>query len=743
MPTPLRVLLLEHQPADAELVIRHLRSAGFEPFWHRVETEKEYLENLSPELDIILADYSLPRFDSLRALSTLREKKLDTPFVIITSSINEEIAVECIKQGASDYLLKDRLSRLGHAVERALREKGLRDGKRQAEEALRESEERYARTARGTNDGLWDWDLVTGKVYYSPRWKAMLGFAEDEIPGVAEEWLGRLNPNEKALIEQEIERHIRELSPHFELEYRLLHKDGKYRWMLCRGMVASDAMGAPLRVSGSQTDITKQKETEEQLLHDALHDAVTGLPNRALFMDRLGQALERTKRHKRHLFAVILLDLDRFKVVNDSLGSMLGDQLLKEMGRRLETCIRTVDTVARLGGDEFTLLLGDIKEASDAIRTAERIQEKLSAPFNLGGNEVFVTASIGIAPSVMGYERPEHLLRDAGIAMHRAKSRGKACHQVFDVVMHEHAVAQLRLETDLRRAVETQSFGVHYQPIVSMATGRLAGFEALVRWQHPERGLLFPDEFIAVAEETGLIIGLDRCVLRAACRQMRVWQDLFPNRPPLTISVNLSAKQFAQPDVVEHVKQVLTETGLSPGSLKLEITETVIMSSIDNVTSVLKELRELGVEIHLDDFGTGYSSLSYLHRFPIDVLKIDRSFVRRMGANGKNSEIAMTIITLAHNMGMAVVAEGVETEEQLRQLKSLGCEFAQGFFYSEAVDYLAAENMIHSPLGGAALPSRTVESIGDHRRTAAQGARPNSRAKSRLALRAARSSGQL
>jgi diguanylate cyclase (GGDEF)-like protein len=387
------------------------------------------------------------------------------------------------------------------------------------------------------------------------------------------------------------------------------------------------------------------------------------------------------------------MDLDRFKLINDSLGHMIGDRLLIGVANRLEGCTRSGDTVARLGGDEFTVLLDDIKDIADATSMAERIYAELKEPFNLDGHDVFTSASIGIALSTLNYVKPDDLLRDANTAMHRAKSQGKARHQIFDDTMHSHAVELLKLETDLQRMRVCEEYRVHYQPIISLETGRVTGFEALVRWQHPERGLIFPDEFISVAEETGMIVSLDRWVLREACRQTAKWQKQFPG---LTISVNLSPKQFLHADLIKEVERILDETGLAPTCLKLEITENVLMSNAESVQQILSQIRDLGIELYLDDFGTGYSSLSYLHRFPIDVLKIDRSFISRIGAEGENSEIARAIVTLAHGMGLSVIAEGIEKDEQLFALRSLSCKYGQGNLFSMPVAVDKAEKLIVS-----------------------------------------------
>lgn len=434
------------------------------------------------------------------------------------------------------------------------------------------------------------------------------------------------------------------------------------------------------------------QESKDHFRHAAFHDALTGLPNRALLADHLKLAIERAKRREDHLFAVLFLDLDRFKNINDSLGHTIGDQLLVAIARRVEGCLRPMDTVARLGGDEFAILLDGLEDFSQVIHVAERVQDELMKPFNLMGHEVYTSASIGIAHSTTGYDQPENILRDADIAMYRAKDNGKARYELFDTVMHTRAVALLKLENDLRRAIERQEFEVYYQPIVSLETDQIAGFEALVRWVHPERGLVSPDEFIPLAEETGLIMEIGHWVLHESCRQMRQWQLSFQR--PLVLSVNLSGKQFIQPNLIGQVKDILKKTNFDPRLLRLEITESVVMENAEAAAAMLHQLRDLGAHLSIDDFGTGYSSLSYLHRFPVSTLKIDRSFIGRMGEGGENSEIVRTIMTLASNLGMEVVAEGIETEEQLSQLRALKCEYGQGYLFSRPVDANTAALMI-------------------------------------------------
>jgi diguanylate cyclase (GGDEF)-like protein len=446
-----------------------------------------------------------------------------------------------------------------------------------------------------------------------------------------------------------------------------------------------DGHTQPLHLIFQIQDITDRKRAEEQLLHDAFHDALTGLPNRALFMDHVKMAIQRSRRSGNRLFAALFLDLDRFKIINDSLGHMVGDQLLVGIAHRLEMCLRPGDTVARLGGDEFTILLEDLATSDDALDVARRVQEAVTQPFNIGGHEVFTTASIGIALSNTGYERAEDLLRDADTAMYRAKLLGKKRHVVFDKEMHDRAMELLQIETDLRRAISRKEFFLNYQPIVSLETGKVSSFEALVRWRHPERGLVMPSEFIPVAEETGLIVPLGLWVLNEACRQMHEWQKLQRADEHVTVSVNLSSRQFSQADLIDQVSAALRDSGLRAGSLKLEITESMVMENIDTAIGMLTQLRGLGVGLSIDDFGTGYSSLSYLHRFPIDTLKIDRSFVTQMTDNTENAEIVRTIVTLARSLNMDVIAEGVETREQLGQLSDLGCDYGQGYLFSRPV----------------------------------------------------------
>lgn len=555
-----------------------------------------------------------------------------------------------------------------------------------AELALRESEARYALAARGANDGLWDWNLTAHTVYYSPRWRAMLGYAEDEIGDGLDEWLSRVHPDDREGLEARLAAHYQRLVSHFEHEYRMLHKDGTYRWMLCRGLAIWDDSGRATRMAGSQTDITDRKKAEQQLLHDALHDGLTGLPNRALLIDRLSHAINRSRRHPTYQFALLFLDLDRFKVINDSLGHTIGDQLLITIAHRLESCLRPGDTIARLGGDEFVVLLEETEHVEQAQGIAERVQQMLSAPLQIEDQAIFTTVSIGILMSDPTYCSAAQMIRDADTAMYQAKMRGKACAIVFDPAMHAQAIQQLQIESDLRGALERNEFRVFYQPIVELDNGHIVGFEALLRWQHPQRGLLTPGEFLTIAEETGLIVPISWWVLRTACAQIHQWHSTLPGATSLWVSVNLSPKQLAQPNMLAQLLAILNETGLDAQHLKLEITEHTLIEYGELTIELLSDLRRLGVQLCIDDFGTGYSSLSYLQRFPVDVLKIDRSFISQIDEHNKRGEIVRTIIALARNLGLRAVAEGTETMRQAHELRRLACDFGQGWLFAKALD---------------------------------------------------------
>ena len=690
------VLVVEDSPEDARAVRRFLGEQRRRTFRLTVRTRlADALETLEESsFDAALVDLRLPDSGS-RALGTLEALQAahpDLPLIVLTGLDDDEMAEEAMRAGAQDYLVKDDLTSdllarsLRYAIERA-----------KARRALEESERRYALAVEGSHDGLWDWDLTSGSIYLSPRWKSMLGYEADEIGESPDDWLALVHPEDLGKLESGIASHTQGETPHLEIEHRVRHRDGSYRWVLSRGVAVLDEEGRAVRMAGSMTDITRRKAAEERLLHDALHDSLTGLPNRTLFLDRLGVTLAQTRRAVQdgspRAFCVLFLDMDRFKNVNDSLGHTEGDHLLLAMARRLSSLVRPGDTVARLGGDEFTMLM-PFHGRGVAEALARRILVALEVPFDINGREVYVTGSIGIAIGPGNYETPEEILRDADTAMYRAKAHGRARFVVFDSEMHRDALTTLQLETDLRRAVERGELHLHYQPIVKLETGQLAGFEALLRWEHAEMGSISPGEIIPLAEETDLISRISEWAIGESCRQLARWREAFPEAE-LTMSINLSNKQFQQSGVVEMISKSLSDAGIEPGRLRIELTESAIMENAPSARLRLERLQELGIGVDIDDFGTGYSSLSHLHQLPIDTLKIDRSFISGMGEEGKESqEIVALIVNLARQLGLRVAAEGVETESQLEQVRNLRCDLGQGFLLARPMDDGAASELI-------------------------------------------------
>lgn len=551
------------------------------------------------------------------------------------------------------------------------------------QERLAASRERFALAAYGANDGLFDWDIPADRCFFSTRWKDMVGCAAEEIGDAPEEWLGRLHEDDRTRIGNAIAALDSNDAAHFDCEYRIRHTDGEWRHMIVRAAVVRDGGGRVTRLTGSQSDITLRKRAEERLVHDALHDVLTNLPNRTLFLDRLEHLLTRARRRPSFRFAVLFLDLDRFKVVNDSLGHTVGDRLLIEVGQRLQRVLRAEDTLARLGGDEFGILLDDIGDAEDAIRTAARIDEALAEPFQADQQRLYVSASTGISLGSAVSAR-ESLLRDADTAMYRAKQQ-RIRYALFDEAMHRDAVAQLRLESDLRHAVERNEFIVHYQPIVELTDATVVGFEALVRWRHPDRGILLPDAFIPLVEEIGLAGSVGRRVLDESCTRYGEWHDLLPPTRTLGLSVNVSGKQFLEETFADEVIEILLARRMPFGRLKLEITETAMMEDPPGAVRALQRLRAHGVSISIDDFGTGYSSLAYLQKLPVDSLKIAREFVSGLPGRGSEAGLIRAIVSIASTLGIETIAEGVETDPQRRALSELGCRLGQGWLFAPAL----------------------------------------------------------
>ncbi|WP_299402605.1 EAL domain-containing protein [Acaryochloris sp. IP29b_bin.148] len=582
---------------------------------------------------------------------------------------------------------------------------------RQTEQQLRLSEARYAAAAKGANDGLWDWDLKTHTIYFSDRWKNMLGYTNSDIGDSPDEWFNRIHPYDKDRVTADLSAHLRGEIPQFECEYRILHKSGDYLWFRCRGLALRNDQNQPFRVAGSQTDVTAYYSTRAQLEYKALHDEMTQLPNRVLFMERLAHTFKMANHQQ--MFAVLFLDLDRFKLINDSLGHAVGDQLLIAVAQRLKGCLHEQDTTARFGGDEFAILLNTIEDLDDAIQVAQNILSTLKTTLFIEDHEIYTSASIGIAISGPDYHSPDELLQGADTAMYRAKKQGKNCYEVFSTGMRAQVHTQLQLETDLQRAISNNELYLVYQPIVDLATEKTTGFEALLRWHHPERGLIPPSEFIPVAEDAGLMVAIDWWVLTEACRQMAQWLTTYPHASRLTINVNISAHQFLQPTFCEKVMAIIHETGMQAHHLKLEITEGVILSNAPNIAEQLNNLKKLGIQLAIDDFGTGYSSLSYLYAFPLDVLKVDYSFVARMDQED-GLAIVRTIVNLGQNLNMKVVAEGVETKVQQEYLREMGCEYAQGYLFSRPLKTDSVETILtkqHPPHPSVITASTAAASL--------------------------------
>ncbi len=552
-------------------------------------------------------------------------------------------------------------------------------------EEIRVSEERYALAADAASDGLWDWNLVAGTTYYSARWKSLLGYAGDEVRAAPDEWLDRIHPGDRKALDRVLAQQLDGQASTMELEYRMRARDGSFRWMLTRGRSVRDEHGNVIRLVGSMTDVTDRRILEDQLRHDALYDALTGLPNRTLFLDRLNQAIEHAKRTPGYWFAVVFLDLDGFKVVNDSLGHQAGDQVLISVASRLTREMRGNDTVSRFGGDEFVVLLNDLHSLTDLSTTIDRILATLSEPLVLDGQAVGVSAAAGVATSLAGHQTADEILRDADTAMYRAKATGSGASVLFDESMHSGAMARLQLESDLRRAVADGQFELHFQPVLDISTGRLVGLEALIRWNHPTRGLVPPAEFLPVAEAAGLSQQLGRWTFTEVCRHLRRWGAATPSGAGFTVSVNLSNRQFWDVELRDYACRALADHDVPASALVFEVTEGVIMDDPQRAARLLGQLHDDGFALHVDDFGIGRSSLELLHTFPIDALKIDRSFVGRVEVDSRSAELVRVMVVMGRNLGIDVIAEGVETAEQADLLGEFGCPRAQGYLYSRPV----------------------------------------------------------
>jgi diguanylate cyclase (GGDEF)-like protein/PAS domain S-box-containing protein len=699
-----RILLVEDDEDDY-LITRDLLAAQsrmrFDLEW-RAAYEDGLAEIRLRRHDAYLIDYRLGQRTGLDLVREGFGTGPRAPVILLTGQDDYQIDLEASALGVADYVTKQALDPTG--LERAIRYAVSHSG---ALSDLARSEERYALATRAANDGIWDWDLVSDRIYLSHRWHAILGLQEPTEDSYPQRWFDLVHPDDLLQLRAAIDAQLAGHSEHLEIECRMHHSDGSWLWVLCRGLAIRGSDGIATRMAGSIADVTQRRSAEERLRHDALHDPLTGLPNRALLIDRLDQILQRSVRDPPSGCAVMFLDLDRFKLVNDSFSHAVGDQLLIATAARLSAALRPGDTIARLGGDEFTLLIDATTTPEQASCSAQRICEALKRPFQLANQHLFVRASIGIALSQPGGTSSD-LLRSADIAMYDAKQRGGGSFALYDDAMHERVLTRLTREGLLRQAVEQSLIRVHYQPIVDLATGRIRSLEALARWPQ-DWPPLSPDEFIPIAEECGLISALGQHVLTTALTQLAAWREQHVVDEDTCMSVNISRLQLDDPKLPETILDALDVTGIPPRLLLLEITESTLMHEPERISRIVSDVCSQGVGLHLDDFGTGYSSLSALAQFPVDALKIDRGFINPTAEGAINQAIVRSTIALGHTLGLEVIAEGVETERQLDELTQLGCECGQGYVYSQPQDALTIEALLRHwdshQLGRVAPPS--------------------------------------
>ncbi len=642
----------------------------------------------------VVADLELPDSGGLSTFQRLLRRASPAPIIILVPStrVGWDLGLEAVQEGATAFLPRDGLTWnvLGHLIESVIAGQEKRTD-------LVTNEDRLRIALDGAGDGLWDWNLETGEVFFSARCNTILGFKEEESVDSADRWLARVHPDDLKSLRARLDSHFEGSDRSFEFEHRIVNGFGETRWILARGRVARDLDGDPIRMAGFMMDVTDRRRQEDQAIHRALHDELTGLANRGLFLDRVGRALAIPERDGGGDLSVLFIDLDHFKTVNDTYGHGAGDQVLIEVARRLESVLRPGDTVARLGGDEFGILLANVRGADLAIHVADRILDLVSRPISVGRNALVVHASIGIAVSDTGYAGATEIIDDADLAMYRAKSLGRSRYQVCNPVMHERALSHIKMESELRKAVDWDQFEMHYQPIVDLQTGGVAGIEAMVRWRHPDRGILTPAQFIGVAEASGLIVPLGWRVLEKACEQLGTWSREIDGARYLFVSVNVSPRILLAEETRDRLEEFLSRFGLDPDRLVLEFPEAVILNRADQVGSRLVRLRELGVRLAIDDFGSDFASIRQLDRMEFDLLKLDPSITRRARDVAQGDRLPQTLIRMAEDLGFEVVAEGVELAEQLESLREMGCRMAQGFWFASPAGSAATEEVISEP----------------------------------------------
>lgn len=675
---PRRILVVEDETIVSMDIQNSLRLLGYEVAGAATSGPEAIGKADQTMPDLVLMDIILKgEMDGVEAARAIHAR-LGIPVIFLTACADEKTLERAKVTEPFGYMIKPFEERELHShIEIALY-------RHRMERKLRESEERYSLATQGANDGLWDWDLRSKEIYFSPRWKSMLGYRDPEIGSSPLDWFGRIHPADREQVEKNVARHLKGETGHFESEYRILDAKGAYRWVLCRGLASRDGEGRAHRIAGSQTDITDRK----------VYNPLTGLPNRLLFLDRVEHALRRTRDNARS-FGIAVVEIGEVKTVAGSLGHVVADGLIVQAARRIQECVSAEDTVAHFGNDDFVLLIEEASDGKQAARAASRLHKELSRAFLVDGQSIYATTHIGITVSTRDHVHPDEMIRDAYVAMQRAKGGGKGRFEIFDANMRSSAVARLRMESDLRRALDSGQFRVHYQPITELKTGRLVGFEALVRWQRSEE-MMFPKDFLAIAESTDILLPLESWVLRESCRQMARWR--LAGGEELTINVNLCPGHYTDPNLIRELDDVLRATGLDPRRLSLEITESALMENSEAVFRTLSDIKAMNIRLHMDDFGTGYSSLSYLNRFPIDSLKIDRSFVGNLGLCEETWKIVQAIVNLGRNLDMELIAEGIENVMQLRMLQSLHCHFGQGYYFSKAMAPRDVDALLAGPL---------------------------------------------